>query len=421
MSFSNLFNRPDQNYKVIDGIRAIAILWVIIFHAWLFQLNTFPDTITGVFNYPFFIWITRGDLGVDLFFVISGFLIGTILFKEFKKNSKIDFKKFYLRRFFRLIPAYTFAMLLAIYFLKDIGLNNWESAWSNFLYINNYIIGSYMPWTWSLAIEEQFYIFAPFLIAFILPMFRKKWLFFSILAIIPIALTYHYSANIFQFTIPFKSTFLDDNWNNWFWNYYMLTHLRYGGLLSGVAAAYLNVYYRASVVQYFSNNDKINNLLILFCISIFIFISSVSLGQWTELETSVFDALPTGSGRWYEILHREVFCYGVAFLILASIYSKSMIIKPLTYFLSLDFFYPFAQVSYSAYLFHEMFMLWYFPKATIYLQASDFSEMNIIMLNGLVSLVVILFVASLMYLIIEMPFQKMRNKLTLTKADLNFK
>ena len=94
-------NRPANNFKSIDGIRAIAVLWVIIFHIWIFQFNTFPDLLSSPAQNPFLVWITKGDLGVDLFFVISGFLIGTILFKEFKKTHTINFKSFYIRRFLR--------------------------------------------------------------------------------------------------------------------------------------------------------------------------------------------------------------------------------------------------------------------------------------------------------------------------------
>ena len=98
-----------------------------------------------------------------------------------------------------------------------------------------------MGWTWSLAIEEQFYLVAPFLIAFFIPIFKNKLIPFLFLASLTILLTYHYSFNVLQFEVPFKHEFVDDDWINWFWDYYMLTHLRYGGLLSGVIGAYLNV------------------------------------------------------------------------------------------------------------------------------------------------------------------------------------
>ncbi len=416
-ALSNLFNRPKQNYKIIDGIRAIAILWVIIFHVWLFQLNIYPETIQGTLDYSFLTWISKGDLGVDLFFVISGFLIGTILFKEYEKNSKINFKKFYVRRFFRLIPVYVFSMFIGVYFLKGTGIDNWQDSWYNLLFINNYATGSYLPWTWSLAIEEQFYIIAPFLIAFILPLFKRKYIFFTILAIIPIALTYHYSTNIFNFSIPFKSSYPDENWLNWFWNYYVLTHLRYGGLLAGIIAAYLNVFYSNSVVNFFTNKKLINNTIIILALTIFVIISSISLGQWTEVENSIFHQFPSKVGVWYEILHRELFSYSVAYIILACVYSKSIIIMPLKRFLSMKLFYPIAQVSYSAYLFHEMFMFWYFPRAAEYFKASSLSEWQIIIFNGIVSLVIILLVASIMYLFVEQPFQRLRNKLTLAKIS----
>ena len=61
------------------------------FHAWLFQYNLFTDVGDKIFENPFLIWISKGDLGVDLFFVISGFLIGTILFKELKNQQQIKF------------------------------------------------------------------------------------------------------------------------------------------------------------------------------------------------------------------------------------------------------------------------------------------------------------------------------------------
>ena len=58
----NLFNRPEKNYKPIDGIRAIAVLWVIIFHAWLFQYNFFPNESDYIINNSIFTWISKGRL-----------------------------------------------------------------------------------------------------------------------------------------------------------------------------------------------------------------------------------------------------------------------------------------------------------------------------------------------------------------------
>jgi len=411
------FERPAHNFKAIDGIRAIAVLWVIIFHVWIFQHNTFPDVLGAVAQNPLFVWITKGDLGVDLFFVISGFLIGTILFNEFKKTQTLNFKSFYLRRFLRLFPVYLFSMIIALYFLKDGGAEKWPTVWSNLLYVNNYVYQSYMGWTWSLAIEEQFYIVIPFLIVFLFPKFKNKKLLFGILAIIPVALTYYYSVHIYNFQIPYNREIFGDVWQEWFWGYYMLTHLRYGGLLSGVIAAYIHVNHADKVGDFFTNKKLFANSLIGLSIFLFIVISSLSLGQAAPLEESIFYELPRQVASYYEVIHRELFSYAVVFIMMACMYSSSRIIKPINSFLSAKIFYPIAKISYSAYLFHVMFMEWFFPLFTDY-SASSLTTIQIVLINGVISIVITVVVSGLMVLFIEQPFNDLKNKLTSKKKTL---
>ena len=412
MDLKKIFlKRPKNNFKAIDGIRAIAVLWVIIFHVWIFQHNTFPDILGEVAQNPLLVWITKGDLGVDLFFVISGFLIGSILFKEYKRTKTLNFKSFYLRRFLRLFPVYLFSMIIALYFLDGDGAERWTTAWSNLVYVNNYVFKSYMGWTWSLAIEEQFYIVIPFLIVFLFPKFRKKRVLFSILAIIPIILTYYYSVHIFNFEIPYNREIFGDIWQEWFWGYYMLTHLRYGGLLSGVIAAYIHINHSEQVLYFFQKKKNLSNFLILFSIVSFLLISSLSLGQAAPVEESIFYELPRNVGVYYEIIHRELFSYVVVFLMMACLYSKSRIIQPLNTFLSASFFYPIAKISYSAYLFHVMFMEWFFPIFTEY-SKNSLTTIQIVFTNGLISIAVTILVAGTMLVLIEEPFNKLKNKLT---------
>jgi peptidoglycan/LPS O-acetylase OafA/YrhL len=412
MNLKKIFlSRPKNNFKAIDGIRAIAVLWVIIFHIWIFQHNTFPNILGEVAQNPLLVWITKGDLGVDLFFVISGFLIGSILFKEYKRTKTLNFKSFYLRRFLRLFPVYFFSMIIALYFLDGNGAERWTTAWSNLIYVNNYVFKSYMGWTWSLAIEEQFYIVIPFLIVFLFPKFRKKRVLFTILAIIPIVLTYYYSVHIFNFEIPYNREIFGDIWQEWFWGYYMLTHLRYGGLLSGVIAAYIHINHSEQVLNFFQNKKNLSNFLILFSIVSFLLISSLSLGQAAPVEESIFYELPRNVGVYYEIIHRELFSYVVVFLMMACLYSKSRIIQPLNTFLSASFFYPIAKISYSAYLFHVMFMEWFFPIFTEY-SKNSLTTIQIVFTNGVISIMVTILVAGLMLVFIEEPFNKLKNKLT---------
>lgn len=148
--------RPD-----IDGLRAVAILSVVLFH-------TFPSSLSG------------GFIGVDVFFVISGYLISAIIFRAFEKGT-FSFWDFYARRIRRIFPALTFlligVLLLGSFILtpqeyKDLGRQVlYGSAFGeNFFLIKN--SGGYwdsatemkpLMHLWTLAVEEQYYILYPFI------------------------------------------------------------------------------------------------------------------------------------------------------------------------------------------------------------------------------------------------------------------
>jgi len=271
-----------------------------------------------------------------------------------------------------------------------------------------------MGWTWSLAIEEQFYIVIPFLIVFLFPKFRKKWILFSVLAIIPVVLTYYYSVHIFNFEIPYNREIFGEEWQEWFWGYYMLTHLRYGGLLSGVIAAYIHVNHSEKAVHFFEHKTKLSNFLIVLSLASFAIITSLSLGQAAPVEESIFYELPKKFVVCYEVIHRELFSYAVVFIMMACLYSKSRIIKPVNTFLSAKIFYPIAKISYSIYLFHVMFMEWLFPMISEYAEGS-LTSLQIVFVNGIISLVGSVVVAALMVIFIEDPFNTLKNTLTSKK------
>jgi peptidoglycan/LPS O-acetylase OafA/YrhL len=146
--------RPD-----IDGLRAIAVLAVVGFHAFGVQ---------------------GGFAGVDIFFVISGYLISTIIFEDLQKNT-FSFFKFYIRRIKRILPALTlvmFAVLIAGYFLlvndefAEVGkhLAAGSAFGSNLVlwlengYFNTDAELKPLLHLWSLGVEEQFYLFWPLLV-----------------------------------------------------------------------------------------------------------------------------------------------------------------------------------------------------------------------------------------------------------------
>jgi len=145
----------------IDGLRAFAVLSVVAFHA-------FPS------------WLNGGFIGVDVFFVISGFLISTYIFENLDKGQ-FSFVDFYSRRIRRIFPALILVMICSVVFgwfvlLSDEFVQLTKHIWSSVLFIVNFVLvnenGYFdnasetkpMLHLWSLAVEEQFYIIWPFIL-----------------------------------------------------------------------------------------------------------------------------------------------------------------------------------------------------------------------------------------------------------------
>ena len=171
----HLFTPPPDHQHFLDGMRALAILGVIAFHS-MIQMPEVAfavrDTLPGR-------CLLRGGMGVDLFFVLSGYLIGGQLLRQGLGGGGIRFGEFYIKRFFRIFPAYYLvlagvcAVIVHQPFYDTIlrGTDPAEAlrgAWANVLYLNNYTGSRLMPWSWSLAVEEHFYLVIPLLLAGVL-------------------------------------------------------------------------------------------------------------------------------------------------------------------------------------------------------------------------------------------------------------
>lgn len=159
------------NYKTgyipeLDGLRGIAIIGVLFFHA---QVPFFGGTY----------------IGVDIFFVLSGFLITRILINEFDRVGDISLKNFYIRRILRLGPA-LIALLIVFWIMsfallsKQAALHNTIEGLLSLVYFTNWVRAfsiyptDYLSHTWSLAIEEQFYIFWPILLLTLLRVSKRR-------------------------------------------------------------------------------------------------------------------------------------------------------------------------------------------------------------------------------------------------------
>lgn len=342
----------------IDGLRALAVLPVILFHAG-------------------FEMFRGGFVGVDIFFVISGYLITSIIIADLEKN-KFSIVDFYERRARRILPALFFVMLLNIpiaFFtmLPDPLENFGQSLIATSLFSNNILLyltsgywdlaSEYKPLlhTWSLAVEEQYYILFPILMAFI-------WRFGTNFIISLFVILFFISLGFAQW----------ESVNNPAASFYLL-HTRAFEILIGVFLAFY-LKHRGHFKSHFINESLSLVGFILIIFSIFNFNESTPF-------PSIYTLIPA---------------IGTALLILSAI--KDTVMNKLLSKSNLVFL---GLISYSAYLFHQ----------------SIFSFMRIISINQpsiilmILGIVLTFIFAYLSYRFIESPFRN-RKKIGVKKLSL---
>jgi peptidoglycan/LPS O-acetylase OafA/YrhL len=176
MASAGLTTPKSRRLPALDGVRAIAVALVIAYHL----------------NAPF---AQGGYLGVDLFFVLSGFLITSLLVEEHAKNGRIRLAAFWGRRARRLLPGLILMLVVlgGFYAIAGPGLlvdlnavrgdaiatiayvANWHQLFAHQAYFAQYEAPSPLQHTWSLAIEEQFYVLWPFIVLAVLAFGRRAW------------------------------------------------------------------------------------------------------------------------------------------------------------------------------------------------------------------------------------------------------
>lgn len=218
---------PGKHLAGLDHLRAFAITFVFVYHYRIFKHPDWIDTIGGF-----------GWTGVDLFFVLSGFLISSQLFAQISRQEELSFREFFLKRFFRIIPAYL--TVLALYFF--IPLFREKEAlpplWKFLTFTQNFGLDLKEKGTfshaWSLCIEEQFYFLLPLILIMLVrwkALRAGPWLIGGLF-------TAGFAIRLFcWYTFAVPAQHADDYWVIWYkWIYYP-TFTRLDGLLTGVAIA----------------------------------------------------------------------------------------------------------------------------------------------------------------------------------------
>ncbi len=335
---------PDASrWPQLDGIRALSILWVVVFHSAWYSIGRIPAS-TGqrLLDSPWMVPVWRGDFAVDVFFVLSGFLIAGMLMDEHDAHGGVSLRLFYVRRLMRLWPA----LIVAVAIDVALGDPNARASWATLLYVGNFIPAAFaaMPWTWSLAIEEQFYLACPWLLrgtASLRPASRVAVVIGTATAFALLAAAIVAAAGL---TAHDAEIAIDRPVQRWLLAadvFYVKPWMRAGPLLAGVASAILAR--TPGLVRSLSERRLSGTIGLAAALVV-----AAVMTHWPLAEH-----LPRGLEIAYVASFRTLFGACVAFVLLMSL-SKHPVGSALGRPLSSRILYPFSQLAYSAYLLNPL-------------------------------------------------------------------
>lgn len=346
----------------LDGLRGMAILAAVLYH----YANNLIDADASKFNLVLKSITHFFYTSIDMFFILSGFLLGGILLKN--KQSNNFFKTFYMRRIFRIVPLYLL-LLLIVFIICSLEIGKGTGWWFNpdipfwlyFTFLQNIMMGikdlmgnAWLSPTWSLGVEEQFYLLISFLIYFS----PKKVLVFILLIGIICAPIFRFHAP----TVYALSTF---------------TYCRFDALFGGILIAIL--YQNNSFGKFFIKHVFKFYLLALVLLGItFLF----SIGKW-QMELFMVNT-------WFSLIYMLV--------LLLVLFDTKNIFSRLSRF---NFFIKLGLYSFSIYLFHEIILgLFFFLIPGKLPQIKSIQDILFVTFCAIITF----FIARFMYLFFEKKF-----------------
>ncbi|HEX7977545.1 MAG TPA: acyltransferase [Gemmatimonadaceae bacterium] len=361
----DLTRPPRGQEPALDALRAFAVLGVICSHyaapQWTHAAGAIPRLGNSA---PFYF----GWTGVDLFFVLSGLLIGRQLWREIDDTGTVRIGRFLLRRGFRIWPLY-FVALTYVSLTADTG-------WADWAFLSNYL-GAVFSRSWSLATEEQFYIIVPLVLLIstrVLTLRNQMWVVLALLASVPVVRVVT-RARLLALGLPPQA--LADRMQ------YPI-HLHCEPLLIGL-------------------------LIALFSITRPEWFTKKAPGQLAWRAFAVMLALTVAGGLldWY---NKNIFAFFALALIFGGatyfvMVDRSLLTRPL----HARIFYPISRLSYGMYLNHFVV----FPGSTAWVVRHGRGlPTTFVFVSGLVLAVAIsIAVAVLTFLLVEQPFLQLRASL----------
>jgi len=404
-----VFVGSEERFAPVDGMRAITMLNVVLFHC-LFGFTKmydneknyqFVDNLPGYLNW---VWQVRGS---DCLFLVSGFLMGITLIREYQRDSSINVMRFYKRRVMRIYPLFVVALL--IYMMVDFD-RNIQYLWSNLLFITNFSpeYRNIVPVGWSLAVQMQFYLISPFIVmAFYLS--KHRLLLFILLIV---------AVQILRYVVVFTHPQLNDQPQYYYYLdmsetrlqadllYYNL-HTRFGPFAFGLLIAYIGLTKGKEISAYSERFPSINLVGYLVAFFLMWWASYIAIHDPAD---PYYQNLSELRNLNYIATNKNLFVSGFAVLMFFAIYG-SKTLNPIKWFVSRKFWFPITQLILPIYFFHFIFLV---LSVVLIFGTTDeaavpvVSEFHIFAVFVLTVLFTFIF-SVFFHVFVEQPFIKMRN------------
>jgi peptidoglycan/LPS O-acetylase OafA/YrhL len=368
-------NSPEKLYG-LDHLRALAILFVFLFHYFILSAGQ-PKWLPGFAKF--------GWTGVDLFFVLSGFLISSQLFAQIKQGQAISFRVFFLKRFFRIIPAFWITVGLYLCFPVFREKESLPPVWKFLTFTQNLGLnlkdfGTFSH-AWSLCVEEHFYLFLPIILILLQfsKLFKKAYWLIIVLFLFGFAIRIYSFNNLY---LPEINN--ENNWMYWYKYIYYPTYNRLDGLLVGVSIAGIYQF----LPEIWNRISKFGNHFLIF--SLLILTGAYFLCEDTQSYSSSIFGFP-------------LVAIGYGFMVVGAISPTSFLFKwnsKVTTFI--------ASLSYAIYLTHKGII-----HITHQILADFKIDANLMLVICIATCSIAAFILNFM---VEKPFMKLRNKIIKHKS-----
>ncbi len=395
--FYSLFRKNPDFFGHIEGLRAFTAVRVMLQHIALFASFFFtPSEYLEMLKHPLFKWTISTFMLINTFFVISSFVIGYSLIKEYKERGKVDIVNFIIRRCARVYPLYLAVLVFSIPFLYDCSHN----IWTNILQINNFLPlnEQFMGWTWSLAVDFQFYLLFSIFMWLLSKNIIGKTTCISLsvgLVLLPFFLT-PILMTLFQYTHYRTEAFIINSQESII-SFSMgvdKLHVHTSAIFYGIITAYIVVYHQKKLENFLKRLPKmtINFIsLTLFGLIIFLLINDpiMYVGNNQDVwQTSVY---------WAIAVQRTLYSVILCLLLLLAHAPKGIVIRIFVNILGSSLLRPFGRITYATYLIHPLviiggYFIFFATHSSITAEAYFLEGLKLIFITYLIALPVYLFI-----------------------------